>query len=148
MVLGKKILYKPKNVNKCKGKFYKDHGNTILFKSKLELIFGRNCDLNPKIVEWSYETVIIPYWSTQENKQRNYYVDFFAKSLNTNGQIETYLVEIKPMDHVRKGRRRHFEDDKEQIQLNYDKWSAAEKFCKSMGWYFRIYTESELMPKK
>jgi hypothetical protein len=146
VVLGKKSIYRPANIHKYVGRYSKNCGQGILLKSNLERLFARHCDANPKIISWQYEGTFVPYYSTQQQKQRKYHIDFTIKMLNDSGCEEIYLIEIKPMDMIKQTRKRkHFEDDSFWIKLNEDKWKAADAYCKVRGWHFKIFTEKQLM---
>ena len=86
-----------------KGKFrtknplkYKGDMDNIVYRSLWELRFMKWCDMNPSIIEWGSETVIVPYISPIDKKVHRYFVDFYIKVKNKNGAIQKYLIEIKP----------------------------------------------------
>lgn len=104
--------------------------DNISFRSSWELYFyiynkNRNIPLE-------YEKVIIPYFDTKRNKNRNYLVDFMDKKNNI-------LYEIKP----------NSEKQKEQIK---NKEFALKNYCKennlkfeyiSEDWFSKNYDENE-----
>ena len=58
------------------------------------------CDHTEKVVEWSSEEIAIPYRSPKDNRYHLYFPDFYMKVRNTNGSIQSYLVEVKPKAQV------------------------------------------------
>ena len=60
-------------------KKYKGDINEIIYRSSWELKFMKWCDLNPSVLEWGSETMIIPYKSPVDKKIHRYFVDFFIK---------------------------------------------------------------------
>ena len=83
--------YIPRNIRKYRG----DYKN-IIYRSSWELKFMKYCDLNDSILEWGSEEVVIPYRSPLDNRIHRYFVDFYIKVEDMNGQIKKYLIEVKP----------------------------------------------------
>lgn len=113
------------------------------------------CDMKPSILKWSSEEFIIPYYSSAENKNRRYFVDFVLQVLGENGEKKVLMVEIKPHSQTvppntsarRKNRERVLQEMVD-YQINQDKWAAAEQFAKEQGWEFVVMTEYDLGIKK
>ena len=78
--------YKPKNPQKYKGNL-----NTITWRSSWELSVMKWCDETNKIVRWSSEEIVIPYFSTADQKNRRYFMDFWVKWEDGT----EYILEIK-----------------------------------------------------
>ena len=140
-----KGFYKPKNPTKYKG----DPTNCI-YRSLWERRFMQYCDLNESIVGWSSEEVVVPYWSPLDNKPHRYYVDFWVKTMTAEGKEECMLIEIKPRNKTskpelgnKKMTRAKLNEMRDWI-INSSKWEAAEKFCQSRGWKFKVLTEKDI----
>lgn len=142
----KQGIYKPLN-NKYKGKHYPK------YRSSWELKFFRWCDLNPHVVEWNSENVVIPYAIGKNGKLRRYIVDN-TLTMKQNGQLRKYLVEIKPYAQTQPPKP-HGNKKKSTILYeqytyakNVSKWTAAKTWCKKHGYDFLIVTERELFNKR
>ena len=151
----KVVKFIPKNLEK-----YIGDPTEIESRSSWELKLMRFCDTNSAVIKWSSETIKIPYISTCEvdergfQKQRMYHMDFFIYYKTNDGNTRKLLVEVKPycqtIPPVRRGRKKleTFLNEQKTYQINQDKWKAAEKYAKSMGWGFVIMTEYQLYPEK
>lgn len=123
--------------------------NNIIMRSSWETRFAGWCDRNPNILKWSSEETIIPYRCPTDNKIHRYYVDFKMTIKDINGNITTYLIEVKPLKQlsppVFPGRRtKKFLQESFSFMKNQAKWEAARNHCKDRGWIFKIITEKEL----
>lgn len=141
--------YKVKNPEKYKGDFM-----NCIFRSLWERKFMKYCDHNENVISWSSEEVRIPYRSPLDGRIHSYFVDFWMKVRRTNGEIKTYLVEIKPEKQTRppmlEENKRMTPSKVKQIKtfaLNKEKWNAATNYCKEKGWNFIILTEKQLFGK-
>lgn len=134
----------PKNPQKYVGDL-----SNIKSRSSWEIKFMRYCDINPSIIKWNSEGVQIPYWSTADNKERTYHVDFVITVETKNG-LQTMLVEIKPYKQTLKPEKKKGKKLESYLtecytyQVNMDKWTHAKKYAESRGWKFIIMTENEL----
>lgn len=133
--------YSPTNTAKYDG----DH-TKVQFRSSWERSFMRWLDMNPDVVKWSSETVVIPYISPVDDRKHRYFVDFKVKF--TNGHV--LLVEIKP-DHQtkkpipKKGKKQiTLLNEAHTYGVNWAKWKAAERFAEERGWKFAVFTEHTL----
>ena len=128
--------FRPQNPKKYKGDYTK-----IIYRSGWELKFMNYLDRQPEVISWSSEEVIIPYKSPIDNKFHRYYPDFWVKTLKGES-----LIEIKPKRQTLppkenpKHRRRYLKEVK-TWGINSAKFAAAEQFCKSKGWEWRIITD-------
>ena len=128
--------FRPQNPKKYKGDYTK-----IIYRSGWELKFINYLDRQPDFISWSSEEVIIPYKSPIDNKFHRYYPDFCVKTLKGES-----LIEIKPKrqrlppKENPKHRRRYLKEVK-TWGINSAKFAAAEQFCKSKGWEWRIITD-------
>ena len=136
--------YVPKNIRKYKG----DYRN-IIYRSSWELKFMKYCDYRSNVLEWGSEEIVIPYRSPLDNKIHRYYVDFYVKIQDSNGNVSKYLIEIKPSKQTvppKKPQRqtKSYIYEVTEYVKNQAKWKAAKEFCDDRLWKFKILTESEL----
>lgn len=140
--------YKGKFRSKNPGK-YKGDINNIVYRSLWELRFMKWCDLNDSVQEWGSETVIVPYVSPVDRKPHRYYVDFYIKVKNKTGNIQKYLIEIKPErftkpPEIPQRKTKKFIDEVFQYGVNEAKWKAAFEFCQDRNMKFMVLTEKDL----
>jgi hypothetical protein len=136
--------YVPANPAKYRGNL-----SDIRYRSSVELRFMKWCDLNTNVLEWGSEEVVIPYISPKDNKPHRYFVDFYIKIKNKDGEVKKYLIEIKPFRFtqepvVPKRKSQNFIAEVVQWSVNNAKWDAAKQAAKRMGWEFMIITERDL----
>jgi len=137
-------VFTPKFPEKYKGNY------PIVSRSNWELQFMKWCDNNPLVVEWSSESVKIPYFDPTQQKRRFYYPDFMIKVIDKKNNIVPYIIEIKPHKETvppkRGGRKSRKSMLYEQLtfQTNQAKWKAAQDFANKAGAIFKIFTEREL----
>jgi len=130
------------------GKYRGDITN-ITYRSSWELKFMRWCDTNESVIEWGSETVIIPYISPIDKQVHRYFVDFYMKVVNRSGEIQKYLIEIKPEKFTKPPEKpkkitKRFIDEVFQYGVNEAKWKAAFEFCDDRNMKFMILTEKDL----
>ena len=82
--------YNPVNKEKYSGK------HTPEYRSSWELKFFKWCDKNDNVLQWSSESVIVPYKIPSANRLHRYYVDGTV-IIKEGKTIKNYLVEIKPL---------------------------------------------------
>jgi hypothetical protein len=136
--------YKVKNPDKYRGNI-----NDIIYRSSWELKFMNWCDTTPAILEWGSEVAVIPYVSPVDKRIHRYFVDFYMKVQDRDGQIEKYLIEIKPKKFTQepvKPKRvtKQFLEEVFTYGVNQAKWKAAREFCEDRKWKFLVLTEDEL----
>lgn len=123
----------------------------IVYRSSWELRFMNWCDINPSIVEWSSESVIIPYRHPLKKRICRYFPDFYIKVQEKSGAVKQYLIEIKPQKETAvpqrtKGKRAGTLIYERATYLqNLAKWVAAKRYCEERGIIFRLVTEKELL---
>lgn len=134
-VKGKYILVNP---NK-----YKGNKEEIIWRSSWERKVFKFLDVNPNILWWNSEGIVIPYINPVDKKSHRYFVDLIFKT--TSEKI--YLIEIKPEKETREPR------SKNKVRLlqetltyikNQSKWKAAEIYCQRIGAEFKVWTEHDL----
>jgi len=128
---------------------YKGLINDVIYRSSWELKFMKWCDNNPSVLEWGSETMIIPYRSPIDNKLHRYFVDFYIKVKDKDGQTTKYLIEIKPERFTQpppipQRKTKNFIEEVFQYGTNQAKWKAANSYCEDRGWKFIILTEKDL----
>lgn len=130
-------------------KKYKGDINEIIYRSSWELKFMKWCDLNPSVLEWGSETMIIPYKSPVDKKIHRYFVDFFIKIKDKDNLVQKYLVEIKPEKFTKppaipKRKTKRFIQEVFNYGINQAKWKYADNYCLNRGWKFLVLTENDL----
>lgn len=136
--------YQPKNASKYKGNL-----SNIVFRSSLELHMMKWCDSNPNVIQWGSEEVIVPYISPKDGQMHRYFVDFFVKVRNKEGEVKKFWVEVKPKrftqePKIPKRRTNKFLQEVLNWGQNKAKWEAARKEAKRHGSEFLILTEEHL----
>jgi hypothetical protein len=139
-----------------KGKFkptqpekYKGDASNIIWRSTWERKVMHWLDTKDDVVAWGSEEVVIPYRDPVEGRQRRYFVDFYARIKNKEGQIKTYLIEVKPkkqtMEPEKKTRiTKQYIQEVYTYAVNKAKWDSAKEFCADKGWEFIILTEDTI----
>lgn len=142
--------YSPINPKK-----YKGNVNNIIFRSSLELVAFKFCDMNPAIVFWSSEEMVIPYISPVDNRAHRYFMDLKVWTRKADSQeLQVTLIEIKPKDQTKQPRKTStmkestFNTAMRTWLVNQAKWTATEELCAKRGWRFIIWTEEHLEPGK
>lgn len=136
--------YKPNNPAK-----YKGDPTTITYRSSWELKFMRYIDEHKDVLEWSSEEFSIPYRSPIDNKVHRYFPDFFVKKRNTQGIIDSVVIEIKPAKETKppiilSRPTKQYLREVYTWGINSAKWQAANEYCKDRKWKFVIMTEFDL----
>jgi hypothetical protein len=139
-----KSKYKPEYPKK-----YKGDPNNIICRSSWERRFCRWCDLNENIISWGSEEFFIPYLSPVDNRVHRYFPDFIIKVREQNGEIKTYVIEVKPKKQTvppkQKSRvTKSFLYEAKTYAVNQAKWKAADEWCKDRMVQFKVITEDEL----
>ena len=128
---------------------YKGNAHNVVFRSSYELKVMRMLDLNPNVLEWSSEETIIPYQNPLTGRVSRYFVDFYAKMRDKNGEVKKFLIEIKPhcqtLPPVQKNRKtKSLIYQQAEYAKNQANWAAAASFAKNKGMVFTILTEKHL----
>ena len=109
----------------------------------------RYLDSHSDVIEWASEEIIIPYYSPVDKKMHRYFPDFWVRTMTSDNQINTMIIEIKPDIQTRHPARkekhtRRYITELKTYGVNTAKWKAAEEFCKERLWQFKVLTEKEL----
>jgi len=142
--------YRPKNPKK-----YIGDPTNIIYRSGWELKLMRYLDLQPGVLTWGSEELVIPYVSPIDNRVHRYFTDFYVEKINTNGKKETVVIEVKPSKQTKAPstmnsttktgkKRKRFIQEAMTWEVNKAKWAAAREYCADRGWKFMIMTEHEL----
>jgi hypothetical protein len=123
-------------------KYNGDYTN-VVYRSQWEKLVFIWCDTNPKVISWSSEEVVVPYYYDVDKKYHRYFVD-----LKITFADKTILVEIKPDKETKlptgqRRTKRYLEESLTYVK-NMNKWKAATEFAKDRGWEFQIWTENTL----
>jgi hypothetical protein len=128
---------------------YRGDITQIIFRSSYERVLMRWADLNPNILQWASEEVIVPYVSPLDNQEHRYFLDFWLKIKTKDGTIKTMIVEVKPEKYtvepkIPKRKTRGYISEVKQWVVNSAKWDAARKFAANNKMEFVIVTERDL----
>jgi hypothetical protein len=128
---------------------YQGDASNIVSRSSWEMKLCRFLDLNPSVIKWASEELVIPYWSQADNKMRRYFTDYVVQVKGSSGQIKTFIVEVKPYSQTiqpKRGKKREATYLKEcyDWQVNQDKWAAATEYAKNHSMEFKIFDEYTL----
>jgi hypothetical protein len=124
----------------------------IIYRSSWEFRFCKYCDENQNVTKWSSEPFPIKYVSPIDNKEHNYYIDFYMRFLKDKEEHD-YLVEIKPEASLKKPIFEGIQTMKKLQSFNYAaktwlinaaKFSAAKVYAESIGYKFTVITEEFL----
>lgn len=138
----------PRNPGKYQGDV-----NNIIYRSSWELKAFIWFDLNPSILKWASEELVIPYWSPADQRMRRYFPDFVIQYKTNTGGVGNAVVEVKPaaqrsMPKVPKKQTQKYLNEVVTYATNQAKWEAATKWCDEKGWRFVILDEYDLGIKK
>jgi hypothetical protein len=136
--------YQPKNPSK-----YLGDPTKIVYRSLWERKCMITFDENPNVIRWASEEMAIPYMSPVDKKRHKYFPDFIVEVKNKKGEIETIMIEVKPLKHTKvpkkpKRMTQRFINEANTYLINQAKWEAASIVCENKGWKFKILTEKEI----
>ena len=141
---------KPFKFEPTKPEKYIGDPTKIVMRSSWELKLARWCDMNPSVISWTSEELVIPYYSRADQKPRRYFMDFVIKMRVSDGTVITYMIEVKPekqtiMPKASRGKsKKTLLNETYTHMVNTDKWEAAHAYAKKNGMVFKIMTEREL----
>jgi len=137
----------PKNPSK-----YVGDPREIVARSSWEARAMQWFDMNPSVIKWNSEGLVIPYYSQADQKMRRYFVDFVVQIKNRAGELKIYAIEVKPEKETLppppSRNRKQMLESVTTYQVNQDKWKTAREFCHSKGMEFLVMTEYDLGIKK
>ena len=133
-------------------------GKGIRYMSSWELKVMKFLDENQEILKISSEPFPIPYKSPKDNKEHNYYPDFYCclrSDEDADGtDVKKMIIEIKPLYQTERpipppvgaklqDQKRFNEATRTYIQ-NVKKWEAAMAWCAEHDMEFKVFTEVTL----
>jgi hypothetical protein len=129
-----------------------------VFRSSWEKKCMAYFDMNKNCVKWASEKIIIPYRLPKaidpNQKLRRYFTDFYCQFLDVNGNIQKYLVEVKPQSQIdapklpKKMTKKSESNYKKRAivyMINQAKWQAAEEYCIKKGYKFLKLNEQDIL---
>lgn len=140
-------IYQVKNLDKYIGT------SMPSYKSGLEKRVLNWLDNNIKVKKWGYEIVSIPYNYSLNNTNHKYITDFYAEIEDNNGNIQKYILEIKPSKSLTEPEKpknptgkalKNYIYSLTEYMKNKSKWSAAVTFCESNNMKFKVLTEKQI----
>jgi hypothetical protein len=141
-------LFKPVNPDKYVGDPHK-----IIYRSSWEQRFCNYCDRNENVIKWSSEPLSIDYWNPLDQKMHKYYVDFYIKTLNSDGSNQEWIIEVKPESQTQRPLYEGNMTAKKLESYNYNmkvwitnqaKFKAAKEWAKKRGFRFGVVDEKFL----
>ena len=114
------------------------------YRSSWEFAFMNFCDNNPAVLNWTSESIKIPYFNPVSGKNTIYVPDFFIVYKDKSGKKHAEVVEVKPESQTLResvGKSRY---NQEQYVKNLAKWEAATAWCKQQGIRFRVVNEGDI----
>ena len=137
-------IYKVINQYKYKGSL------PVIYRSRAELLLMRWFDIKNNIIEWTSESVVIPYIKPTDGRMHRYFIDFSCKFKNPDNTTTKYIIEYKPFKQTQqplkttKKSERSFLIEQMTFAINRAKWQSAEDYARHQGMKFIIVTEREL----
>lgn len=136
--------FTPKNPKK-----YAGDATNIIYRSSWEKRVFLWLDRTENVIEWNSEEIVIPYISPVDGKKHRYFPDIIAKIKDQNGNITTYMIEIKPEKYTKepdKPKRitTRYINEVKQYGVNIAKWNNAKLYCNEKGWQFMLLTEKNI----
>ena len=121
----------------------------IIYRSSLELKAFRWFDNNSNVLTWGSESVVVPYQGP-DGKVHRYFVDLVCEMRRTTGEIQKFLIEIKPYRQTvppvvtprQSAKTKLYESY--NYAVNSKKWEAARQYCENKKMQFFIITEKHI----
>ena len=113
------------------------------YRSSWEFAFMNFCDNNPAVLNWTSESVKIPYFNPVSGKNTIYVPDFLIVYVDANQKQHTEVVEIKPSTETTMESARSYRD-KLSVAINMAKWAAADNWARANNMRFRVITEYDI----
>jgi len=163
----KKVIGMGNKQNWLQGEFTPQHpekcinsqaNKKIIYRSSWELRIFNWADQNKNVKRWGSEIIKIPYIFDLDkakgvNKLRNYWPDLYAEIINKDGELETFLIEVKPIKQKQKPKRpknltkkaiSNYNVAMSTYIQNMNKWKYARVFCEGKNWKFKTLTENDI----
>lgn len=128
---------------------YRGDPTKIVWRSLWERKFMNWCDTNSSVIQWNSEGVVIPYMSPVDGRMHRYFVDFWIKAKDVNGNVIERLIEIKPDSQTKEPKKKkritqRYLNECKTYSINKAKWKAASIAAKKNGMQFVVMTEYDL----
>ena len=137
-------LYPLRNPLKYKGT------HPLCYRSHPEFLMMRWFDTKDSIIEWTSESVVIPYIKPTDGKVHRYFVDFSCILKNNKNELEKYLIEYKPYKQTippsessRKAPKTLLYEQ-QAFAINSQKWEATRQYAAKHNMKFVIVTEKDI----
>ena len=139
-----KGTYKPIHPEK-----YIGNSNNIIYRSLWERTLMKYLDNSSAILKWSSEEIHIFYISPKDGNRHKYFPDFVIYAKTKDNKTKIMMIEVKPQKQtvppkIPKRKTKKYFAECLVYAINIAKWKAAEAFCKSKGWEWRIMTEKHI----
>ena len=113
------------------------------YRSSWEFTFCAFCDNNPAVINWSSESISIPYRNPVTGKQTIYVPDFLIVYIDAKQKKHVEMIEIKPSRETTMEGAKSYRD-KLMVAINMAKWSAADNWCRANNIRFRVVSEYDI----
>lgn len=130
--------FTPKNLNKYVG------SKLPFSRSSWEWVFMTFLDTNPSVLQWSSESVKIPYRDPLTDRPAIYIPDFLMIYVDKNMKKHVEIIEVKPENQTVLEKVGKNPYNQSQYVKNMAKWAAARDYCQQQGIVFRIINESDI----
>lgn len=130
---------------------YIGNPDNIICRSLWERRVCKYMDENKNVIRWGSEELAIPYYSPVDKKNHRYFPDFIAEIKAKDGEVKTYVIEVKPKKQTKppkkpKRKTKSYLHECMTYTVNEAKWKSAKKLCQNKGWDFIILTEDNILP--
>lgn len=130
---------------------YIGNPDNIICRSLWERRVCKYMDENKNVIRWGSEELAIPYYSPVDRKNHRYFPDFIAEIKAKDGEVKTYVIEVKPKKQTKppkkpKRKTKSYLHECMTYTVNEAKWKSAKKLCQNKGWDFIILTEDNILP--
>ncbi len=141
--------YTPVNKEKYCGRM------PIIYRSGWELKVCKLLDLSPAVLRWGSECISVQYFCSLDQKYHEYFPDFYFERNNAKGELEHYVLEVKPKKYLTKPEQpkrvtekalKRFKYEAETFVRNTEKARACEMYCAKRGWLYKFITEDSKLP--
>jgi len=129
----------------------------IRYLSSYEYRFCKYCDDTDTVIKWSSEPIGIKYFHPILQKEREYFVDFYAR-IKKYDKEQDYLIEVKPEGSLERPimesgsqtirRLQNYNYAMKMWLENKAKFIAAKRFAEMHGYKFVLITEKFLFDNK
>jgi len=112
-------------------------------------------DLEPSVILWASESLVVPYISPVDNRPHRYFVDFLAQMKRKDGSVKNYAIELKPKKEMMEPKQpKKIPRDAKKIErliteantysVNKAKWEAADEYCRKRNVTFIVLNEEDI----